>query len=170
MNSIDSIGVYGGFEGVEPASTYGRSLRNWIDNPVVLSGEIGDTSLLTDNSRIVLNLYSIGLNSVVDGFHVCGAYNLNFGLGGGAHVQFCGCTIQNCHFFDNQSNRGGGVFSVAGIEKYMNCRFTSNLAVSGGGAIAVVGDSLSVGIEMDDCAFSETILEVGEPFMPMPVL
>ena len=59
--------VYGGFAGVETK----RSERDWIANPTVLSGEIGNASSRTDNSPMIVCGAS---GAVLDGFVVSGAY------------------------------------------------------------------------------------------------
>ncbi|MCC6462170.1 MAG: DUF1565 domain-containing protein, partial [Saprospiraceae bacterium] len=104
------VSLYGGF----PASgTPTFSNRDWVANPSILSGEIGDPGS-GDNSWHVLYNDSNGLTSsdVLDGFiirdgNANGAGITNNSRGAGMSCYFIGLTIRNCTFTNNQTSGNG---------------------------------------------------------------
>jgi predicted outer membrane repeat protein len=63
----ENIMLYGGFKGAEK----NISERNWEMNPTILSGNIGDHSIMTDNSTHVVVSAN---NTIVDGFIIEDGY------------------------------------------------------------------------------------------------
>lgn len=62
----DNVSVYGGFSGVETS----KDARDWENNETILSGEIGDSTIKTDNSNHVV----IAANNILDGFTIQDGY------------------------------------------------------------------------------------------------
>ena len=77
-----NIAIYGGFIGVETD----LDQRNWINHPTILSGNIGDSNLYTDNLKNVISSEYVDLNSntILDGLTIKGGYASNDG--GGIYV------------------------------------------------------------------------------------
>jgi predicted outer membrane repeat protein len=98
----DGVVVLGGFRGNETSS----SSRNWNDNVTALSGEIGNTADVADNSNTICYLRS---GSRIDGFQITKAYGTDYG----AVVLFYSTqsSIANCTFYKNHSSRSGGAVS-----------------------------------------------------------
>jgi hypothetical protein len=147
FNIPSDVKVYGGFVGNETM----LSQRNFRTNVTVLSGEIGNVNITTDNSYHVVNLDGSGANTLLDGFTVVGGY-ANFDpskvvsatlapststieTGGGIVVQNAGIpTIANCMIVSNAAVTGGGIYlSDASIPKIVACKIMSNQANFGAG-------------------------------------
>jgi len=110
------VGLYGGFAGAET----GRDQRDWESNPTILSGDIGKTSDITDNSNHVV----VGADlAVLDGFTITGGNadgSESFRQGGGMYNLDCSPTVTNCAFSANTAGRntlssyyyrGGGMYN-----------------------------------------------------------
>ena len=96
------IKIFGGFAGDESQ----RSQRDWIANPTVLSGEIGDPNNYLDNIRELVDLS--GNNSVLDGFIIERSSNVAVSVGSTYHSTIG--TVSNCIIRDN-------IGTAIGIEK-----------------------------------------------------
>lgn len=129
--------LYGGFSGDETEITQ----RDWQRNLTTLSGDIGRTGDIADNSFHVV----AGANdAVIDGFTITGGYAMNpgangttggapRGAGGAAPIHttpgavlsgantMCGAgmvnfqcapTIRNCTFSGNQAGKGGAMYNM----------------------------------------------------------
>ncbi len=116
----DNINWYGGFAGNEST----LESRNWVANPTILSGNIGDTNTDADNSYHVLKLG--GTKVLLDGFNIEGGN----AQGGDLDITY-------------QKQSGGGILLVAGEDTteltLRNCIIRNNEALYGGGAIAHFG-------------------------------
>lgn len=128
-----NIAIYGGFNGVETD----LNQRNWVNYPTILSGNIGDTNLYTDN---VMNVFSseyvnLNLNSILDGLTIKGGYANN--NGGGIYVDQTNdgsFTIKNCIIEENFARgEGGGLYVFNSNPIIENCIFRNNKAFRGGG-------------------------------------
>ncbi|MCC0176675.1 hypothetical protein I4641_06745 [Waterburya agarophytonicola K14] len=153
--------VYGGFAGGETE----LSQRDWINNQVILSGNIGNPGDRSDNSYHVVNISDTSFFTIFDGFTITdgqadvrsrseggGIYsdggtnaelrNLivanNFALnnGGGASFSSSNVNLSNVAFFNNNANdNGGGFYSANSTGEITNSLFVNNRA-DYGGAIA----------------------------------
>lgn len=136
-----SIYIYGGFEGIETQ----LSQRNIEANPTILSGEIGNTSAVTDN---LCNVVTVGNhNSILDGFSItkayCESHLLQF-IGGSLTIKNGSIWIKNCTFYDNYAYEGGAIYVDSDFSvRITNSKFISNTA-DYGGAIYTVTSNITV--------------------------
>ncbi|WP_158279569.1 Ig-like domain-containing protein [Arcicella aurantiaca] len=141
------VKVYGGFAGTETLLTQ----RNANNSPSILSGEIGDLGVNTDNSYHVVTFDATDNNTVLDGFIITGG-NANFtsitelsvpytatttatdNTGGGIVVKnTANPTISNCTIKLNSAKVGGGIFCANGsFAKILSCKVIGNIASIGG--------------------------------------
>nr|WP_320014312.1 right-handed parallel beta-helix repeat-containing protein [uncultured Desulfobacter sp.] len=134
---VSGISIYGGFIGNE----FLRSQRNWTKNVTVLSGEIGDPQLLSDNSYHVVTGAD---DTLIDGFIIRDGYavpdeketvssdilagvqekkthmknpdtvtSANVYSGGGLLNLYAGAYVRNCSFQGNYAVKGGAVCNLA---------------------------------------------------------
>lgn len=135
-----NIAIYGGFSGVETNLTQ----RDWTNYPTILSGNIGDASLYTDNLIHVLSCEYSDLNSntILDGLTIKGGYavlinGIGSERGGGIYVfqtNDGSFKINNCILEENYAvGYGGGLYVVNGNPIIENSIFRNNKAFTGGG-------------------------------------
>ncbi|MBI1267521.1 MAG: hypothetical protein GC193_08840 [Cryomorphaceae bacterium] len=131
-----STSIYGGFAGTETS----RSQRMPHVNEVVLSGNIGNQAVNTDNSKIVLDI--AGSQLVIDGVTVEGAYNdpaVLVTTGGAlyAHSASGAITIRRCIFRNNTAYRSPAVMQASQTELVVEgCLMNNN---TGGIGIIMAG-------------------------------
>lgn len=135
-----NIAIYGGFSGVET----NLNQRNWTNYPTILSGNIGDTNLYTDNLIHVFSCEYVNLDSttILDGLTIKGGYAKlanGFGneYGGGIYVNQTSSgsfKLKNCILEENYALGGGGGLYVFNSNPIIeNCIFRNNKAFTGGG-------------------------------------
>ncbi len=135
---INDVALYGGFAGNE----YQLSKRNWVANPTILSGNIGNTNLNTDNSYGVFyhnNTVSnpIYSTAILSGFTISDG-NANGGgnfYGGGMYNHYASPKVEYCIFTGNNATAGAGVYNELSSAQFSNCRFWNNLASYIGGGV-----------------------------------
>lgn len=163
--------LLGGFEGYE--------CFEWERNPdlyeTILSGDIGQKNLLTDNSYHVL--YTIGTDktTLIDGFTIRDGYAIHenssyFGSlvwGGGLLVDandnspVTELRIQNCRFLRNMARYGGGISCRGQVEGFTSpiisdCYFYQNIAKDEGGAFYKTGSgNPSIPQLFKNCVFED---------------
>jgi ribonuclease BN (tRNA processing enzyme) len=145
----NGVAIYGGFSGTENNKTE----RNPEANKTILSGNIGNEKIATDNSyHVVLG----SLNSIIDGVTVSDGYAdgvVTDRFGGGLYSwgYESSSIIKNSTFTNNYAEDGGAVFCFADVLSYFeNVRFENNSASIGGAASFRFGSSC----ELDNCTFS----------------
>ena len=124
----NGLELYGGFAGNETA----RSQRDWIANPTVLSGEIGDPDSIEDNVKTVLRGSGKGSTALVDGFAVtrafvpAGSSTASAILNGDTNMQYVdwGLVLDHCLVTDNESRSYYGI--AYGPVVFRNCVVTGN--------------------------------------------
>lgn len=121
------ITLYGGFYGTEAS----LSQRDWQSNPTILSGEIGDPAILTDNSRIILAVYDGSYGIVADGFSIQNGYNTD--NASGLYAYNSQGTFSNLILTNNTANQGGAINFTNGKPKLVNVTILENHASWGGG-------------------------------------
>ncbi|HMN96853.1 MAG TPA: right-handed parallel beta-helix repeat-containing protein [Phycisphaerales bacterium] len=136
FNLKSGVRLYGGFHGGDSS----LDQRDIAGNPSILSGEIGDPALTTDNSLRVVAGFDLSESTLLDGFvirdasadtfpfHVGGGLGLG-GLGGGA------VAIRRCTFVDNFASHTGGAVTSSAPARFIECTFLNNVAGVAVGAL-----------------------------------
>jgi len=150
---INGVAIYGGFNGTEAQ----LSERDWVNNPTILSGNIGDANLATDNSTHVIFNNNNGLTASarLDGFTVRDGYATGASSsGGGMFNNAVSPTVANCIFEQNFASFGGGAVycNTSSTSSFTNCAFNSNTAIAGG-AFTATGFGAAISLTFTDCSF-----------------
>jgi len=142
-----TVPLYGGFAGTENE----RSERNPAVNIAVLSGDIGEIGVSSDNSYHVVRGTTGG---TLDGFTITGGNASGTDddrCGGGLFVDSASPTIANCTFSNNSATlRGGGAYLTGSSPTLTACVFTGNSAQDGGGLANVAASNPT----LNGCAFN----------------
>lgn len=137
------VAVYGGFRGSEVF----RNQRNLRANLTVLSGEIGNPNIKTDNTYHVVTTAStyqdpVDATTILDGFTITGGHaNVEAGdteKGGGFLNSFGTPTLVNLNFVGNYAlNHGGALATKSNVAPLIvvNCTFSGNQATHNAGGI-----------------------------------
>jgi len=108
----NGVALYGGFAGTETS----LEQRDWTVNVAILSGNIGDPSIImVDNSYSVVNGSNTDSTAVLDGFHItrgnANGVHDELRREGGMIVYNGSPTVRNCTFHQNNAaNNGGGLY------------------------------------------------------------
>jgi hypothetical protein len=139
----DSVVLYGGYPN-------GGGVRNWNQNPTILSGDIDQNGYHSGNTAHVIYTEYVSDQLVVDGFIVTLGYaygsttparmgagwcNIGSGNGNSSSPQ-----VRNTVFRNNRADGGGAIYDDARTYgatamRIENCTFEDNLADDWGGAI-----------------------------------
>ncbi len=137
------VAVYGGFAGGETSVDQ----RDIGANAAILSGDIGISGAVSDNSYQVLRITDTGATAVLDGFvitagNATGASPAD--LGGGLY-NTGDALLRNCTFRSNRAARHGGAVSNQGGPSLtlLNCALFGNHANQRGGAVQTYQSSLA---------------------------
>lgn len=143
FNMRSDLKIYGGYKNASP---YTRSVE---DYETILSGNIGDEFVNTDNSFHVIYIDAVDQLSLLDGITIIdgnanGYANL---FGGGLYIENSLMQIIDCKFENNTSlNIGGAVYVTSSIVTLDNCIFEHNTSAGdqkgSGAAIYVTTSSL----------------------------
>jgi hypothetical protein len=137
------VDLFGGFAG---GGDERYSDRNWVTNPVVLSGDLNGDGQSIGNAYHVVRAsvfeHSVGGAgcTIIDGFTISGgncadltsasSNDANGGCGGGGVLADFGAigsvSVLNCQLLGNTARRGGGIYGPA--SRIVNCRFDGNSA------------------------------------------
>lgn len=151
----NGVRLLGGFAGTETAA----GQRNWVNNPTIISGDIGTPGDSTDNSYCLFYAARTGLSTVVDGLiferanaghpdnvnifaHQRGHSGSAIYLDGQGSGNFAYLTIVNCLFRHNRSDYFGAVYANGrdngkATVRLENSRFEYNHAYFKGGGLVV---------------------------------
>ena len=144
---INGVAVYGGFAGDETL----RSQRNWEDRETILSGDLLGQDPPQDNSYHVVTGSGTDTSAVLDGFAVMYGLGDSSERGGGMYNVAGSPTVRNCTFSYNYASRGGGMYNgAASSPTVTHCVFRNNEAGDGGGMYNCDHSSPTV----TDCTFS----------------
>ncbi len=141
------VDLYGGFSGSETE----RTERDWKNNITTLSGEIGDTSTVNDNSYHVVTGAN---NAIIDGFTISGGYAIP-GQNDNADATYVACDATDAMDVaaENKNDEllrvlygycygaGGGMINVQTAPTVANVTFENNSAIKGGAVYNMVLDS-----------------------------
>jgi predicted outer membrane repeat protein len=168
FNLKSGVKLYGGFSGSEIS----LNERMPIENPCILSGNLEDPNLKTDNSFHVVYGKNLSETTVLDGFTIEDGYalgqntNLINPAGAGLLLEAedgyeCIPTIKNCTFQRNNANNGGAIYCKSTnlqmvSPNFINCKFIANHASGLGGAIFKSGSiKSSRPFLIDSCLFEQ---------------
>ncbi|MEY2830173.1 MAG: hypothetical protein RIQ33_2031 [Bacteroidota bacterium] len=146
-----SCKVFGGFNGTETL----LSQRNFISNITILSGNIGNTALTSDNSYTVVSASNVSSSTLLDGFKIIAGHNtVGSFQGPGFNNKNGSPTVANCIFQDNYTAYYGGALCSTGSGSITikGCTFLFNNALSNGGAIYVDANAT-----ISDCIIKENL-------------
>ena len=164
----DGVEVYGGFEGTETR----LEDRNPELFQTVLSGEIGSTSTVDDNSYTIIYTEGVSELTIVDGFFIMDGVANGFASTGdrtssgaawynnGADGKVSSPTIRNCVFESNYARDGGAIYNYAANKGTCNpfifaCSFVANKSDFDGGAIYNDGTYGTCSPKITSCYFIE---------------
>lgn len=137
-----NIAVYGGFDGSESR----RAERDWQTNETILDGS-GEDSLTLMVSHVVQAHYID--DAVLDGFTIINGKTNT--LGGGLRSGGSSLHIENCVFFHNEADEGGGANFWESTAILYNCTFIDNFASSHGGGLRANNSELI----LSGCSFQD---------------
>ncbi|MBB3842243.1 hypothetical protein FHS57_006274 [Runella defluvii] len=111
--------------------------RNWVLNPTILSGNIGNVNDEKDNAFHVVSILDIGGSSpnptTLDGFIISDGYaddrndvNNSYNSGGGIYIYGNSPVIQNCILKNNFGRLVGGMGVAFSNPTISNCQFYNN--------------------------------------------
>ncbi len=146
---LGGVAVYGGFLGDE----LHFNERDFVANPTVLSGDIGEVDLREDN---VFHVVTGADNAIIDGFIITDGNAAGTGIedsdnGGGMINVGCSPQVNNCVFENNYSwQDGAGIYNRYASPTITNCTFVDNTADDDGGAM---GNTTGGAPTVIDCHF-----------------
>jgi hypothetical protein len=108
---LDNVGIYGGFAGAEIE----LQERNIVNNPTLLSGDIGITGNMSDNS------YHVVTGSGTDGSAILNGFTITGGMADNGTECPDAC--------------GAGLLNIAGNPTLIHLIFHENTAVNAGGGL-----------------------------------
>jgi len=161
---VSGVKLLGGFNGTETDA----SSRSLIDNPTILSGNIGDTLVNTDNCYHVVVSANDNDQTSLDGFIIEDGYAADMNsagidgqylptnAGGGMAMLNTQTKVVNCIFrnnssrFASRSNYGDAIYITSANNAIDNCIFHNDAsASSAGGAVY----SASGNVRLNNCVF-----------------
>jgi predicted outer membrane repeat protein len=146
-----NIAIYGGFSGVE----INLNQRNWTNYPTILSGNIGNANLYTDNLMHVFSCEYVNLNSttILDGLTIKAGYAVSAN-GGGIYVNQTTngrFKLKNCILEENYARGYGGALYVFNSNPIIeDCIFRNNKAYQGGGMYLYYSDAIISNCNIDN--------------------
>lgn len=133
----EGITLLGGFAGNAGVN---HDERNVTTYPTILSGEIGNSQSISDNSFHVIAGRDLTSVTTLDGVTITAGYAMQshagVGGGGGLYVLNGNPTIRNCIFTENSAGQGvagyGGAVYISGAATFTQCQFIRNRSRAGG--------------------------------------
>ena len=118
---VKDVKLYGGFPPDANDATHNTlATRDWDANPAILSGNIGTTSVNTDNCyHVVISAGEVG-TACIDGFTISGGYG-----NAGTTISVNGSTMSRFY--------GGGIYNINSSPALNHIIFSENVASYGGG-------------------------------------
>ncbi|MEM6685438.1 MAG: hypothetical protein AAF617_06545, partial [Bacteroidota bacterium] len=150
---VDGIKMHGGFTGTETT----LSERDFINNPTILSGDIGVLGDTSDNAYHVVSSFNDANTTVLDGFSIengaggstfsgiqSEGQNVEVFSGGGIINKNTATIYENLIIQNNQAISGAGIFNDTSNITANNIALINNTAASDGGAMSFFGFSSPV--------------------------
>jgi len=133
----NGVAIYGGFLGSETA----REQRDWESNPTILSGEIGNPEVHTDNTYHVVRADGVDASAVLDGFiieHGNTYWSDPDVRGGGIYcLNNASPVFRDIILRHNYSERdGAGMYNNSSAPSLYNVTFENNTAEALGGGMS----------------------------------
>ncbi|HUB25655.1 MAG TPA: right-handed parallel beta-helix repeat-containing protein [Tepidisphaeraceae bacterium] len=163
---LDDVTLEGGFAGIGADP----NARNNSVYPTILSGDIGVSGNISENSYHVVTGTGVNSSAVLDGFTIedgnADAANGDY-AGGGVYMYGLGSTptISDCAIIDNTGWDGGGLAAYHGAAPIViNCEIDDNTSTGadntvGGGGIALLNASATLtGCTINDNSTAHTAL------------
>ncbi len=130
------VAIYGGF----PAAGGTFSQRDWETNITILSGEVRESTTITDNILHVVYSNGVTETAILDGFIITGGYGSGAGFtrdaGGGMHNENSSPTLANLIFINNHAMaNGGGMWNLNSSPHLQNVVFVGNSTTQSGGGM-----------------------------------
>lgn len=148
-NGMSIMGGYAGVGAVNPDA------RDFAANATILSGNIGNTDLSTDNNYHVVYIWAANTVSI-DGVVITGGYAYGSGPdqnAGGIFASLSNVNISNCKIIQNSSiNNGGGIYAVNSTLTISNSIVSANLSLNQGGGLHATSSTINV--KSSDLAFN----------------
>ncbi|MEM9934550.1 MAG: choice-of-anchor Q domain-containing protein [Bacteroidota bacterium] len=152
---VNDVDLLGGFTGDEE----NKQDRNPALNTTILSGEIGNSSIV-NNSWHVLRATDLTDPTLVDGFIIFRGYANSTSIdrhGAGIFIDNArNLTVENCMMSQNQASNGdgGAVYAInSSNTTFKKVTFKGNLARGDGGAIYLNAET--EGFIIDQCIFQD---------------
>ena len=153
----NGVEVYGGFAGVEED----LDKRDCETYKTTLSGEIGDTGSILDNSHHVVNGSGTDGTAILDGFTItAGNANGSYSSadGGGIYCDDGDPMVRNCTITGNIANDdGGGVFCKNSSIAILSSMIDDNFAGTNGGGMYCNEGSPAI----NHCVIADNLAELG---------
>ncbi|KAA1418663.1 hypothetical protein F0U44_09195 [Nocardioides humilatus] len=134
FNLWGGVEIYGGFDGTETD----LSQRNWLANPTILDGNIGDPGVDTDNASHVVETYNAN-GSVLDGFTIKNGYansgGLSYNYGAGMYLDGGNPQLSHLVITQNTAHYGGGMYVLNGTPTLTDVTISNNFAAEQGGGM-----------------------------------
>lgn len=169
---VSGVQLYGGFSGFETA----LEQRNWNMFETILSADIGEPGVDTDNNYHVITGFGADSLTVVDGFTIRDGYSVDYesypgNEGGGIQLfgspdaAYTNPRISHCRFINNQAQKGGAIYVGWFYNAFFgyhpvnpsitHCSFENNKSIPlNGGALAWEGPCRGGDtIKLQDCTF-----------------
>lgn len=147
---FSSLSLLGGYAGIHAANPDQRDIDQFetILTGDLLGNDVG-TNGRTDNSFTVVNGFSVGSSTRMEGFTIMrGAARFS----GGGLVAGAGMKVSSCSFqFNSAADSGGGV-AAFNRSRFVDCEFIVNKAAAGGG-LAATGFASPGAVTIQNCRF-----------------
>lgn len=140
----DGVKIYGGFPGSGTPAFADRNLSSFT---TILSGEIGNPAILTDNVRhVVISLNDVSGNTVLDGVTITGGY------GDPSAVVAAYSWIDGIDVLDDEA---GGLYAENSALQVNQVTFTTNTGYYGGGFVLYFDDESPLRSTITSCTFAD---------------
>jgi predicted outer membrane repeat protein len=141
---INDVSILGGFPNTGNPTL---AQRDFINNPTILSGDIGTVGNSGDNSKNIFKNLNLDNTAVLDGFTISDAYS-NIAtenvFGGGMQNISSSPSLNNIIFEENRAYKGGAISNNGSNPILKNVIFDHNTATQGGALYSHTNSSFIV--------------------------